>query len=470
MASLALWLKAHKDRLMSLSLQELTTKESLRQEAAGPVKWFFDSLIQAISKGENERLELLLRNWVRMCSIPINGQPVGLLPVLGVFKRAIWQVFQDDPPSAEPLVLAAQLDAAVGAAAEYLSKIEAAALLDALTHQLAVQSQPGTDKVDEIKETFVSVAAHELKTPLTVIEGYANMLKIDLPEASYPREALMIRGIESGIVRLRELVEDMIDVSLVEVDLLQLELQPVWLPPLFDIVETEAREAVKARKLTLEIKRDTIPANPIIGDPERLLKAFQKVLGNAIKYTPDGGKIVIHGRTLSGFVEIIIEDTGIGIAPEHLDTIFEKFSAVGDPGLHSSGKVKFKGGGAGLGLVIAKGIIEAHGGSIWAESPGADEEKLPGSRFHFMIPARDAKSGEGMAPVVAKAASMLSTHTVHGAAIPAGVSSSPSVACSEKEPMSAGENRSLETAAKNSSGDGRQPEQEPARDTRRSTP
>ena len=470
MATLTLWLKAHKDRMVLLSLQELTTQESLREEAAGPVKWFFDSLIQTIGKGEDERLETLLRNWVRMCSIPINGQPVGLLPVLGGFKRVIWQVFQADPPSEEPLAVAAQLDAAVGKAAEYLSKIEAAALLDAVTHQLAIQPGPGSNPVDDTKRTFVSVAAHELKTPLTVIEGYANMLKIDLPEAAHPREALMIRGIESGVIRLRELIEDMIDVSLIEIDLLSLDLQPVWLLALLNVVETEVREAVKARKLTLEIKRDTIPATPIVGDPERLLRAFLKVMGNAIKYTPDGGKIVIHGRTLNGFAEIIVEDTGIGIAPEYLDTIFEKFSIVGDVSLHSSSKVKFKGGGAGLGLVVAKGIVEAHGGSLWAESPGVDEEKLPGSRFHFMLPARDVRAGEGMAPMVAEAASMLSTHAAPSATVE---SPSPVSTRNKEEPVAAGESRSLPvvvTTAKSNSEDDKKPQQEPARDTGRSTP
>jgi signal transduction histidine kinase len=283
----------------------------------------------------------------------------------------------------------------------------------------------------------------------------------------------MIRGIESGIVRLRELIEDMVDVSLIEIDLLRLEMQPVWLPSLLDVVEMEVREAVKARKLALEIKRDTIPTRPIVGDPERLLKAFLKVLGNAIKYTPDGGRIVIHGRALNAFVEIVVEDTGIGIAPEYLDTIFEKFSFVGDASLHSSGKVKFKGGGAGLGLVVAKGIVEAHGGSLWAESPGADEEKLPGSRFHFMIPARDVRSGEGMTPMVAQAASMLSAHPAN---IPAGAaveSVSPAANRDKEESIAAGESRSrpvVVTTAKKSSDDGKKPQQEPARDTGRLTP
>jgi signal transduction histidine kinase len=86
------------------------------------------------------------------------------------------------------------------------------------------------------------------------------------------------------------------------------------------------------------------------------------------------------------WVEVIVSDSGIGIDPEHLDRIFEKFYQTGEVALHSTGKTKFKGGGPGLGLAIAKGIIEAHGGKIWAESEGHDEETCPGSRFHVVLP------------------------------------------------------------------------------------
>lgn len=409
MNPLASWLEAHKDKLISSSVESLSTQDNLRREAAGPVRWFFDSLIQAIVNGQPEKLETLLRNWVKLCSIPINGQPVGLLPVLGVFKQAIWQQFQACPPSENPLALAAQLDRIITQAAEYLAKMEAAALFDALSHHLTAPTRTETngDQFEAVKNMFVSVTAHELKTPLTIIEGYTNMLKMELGEATHPREALMVRGIESGVVRLRELIEDMIDVSLIEIELMRLEMQPVWLRRILDIAETETNKLLVERKLTIEIKRDTIPSTPIAGDPERLLKAFQKVLLNAVKFTPDGGKVTVRGRQLNGFVDLIIEDTGIGIAPENLELIFEKFSTLGDPSRHSSSKVNFKGGGPGLGLVIAKGIIEAHGGTIWAESSGNDEENLPGSRFHLMLPAKEVSSGEGMSTLVASAASMI---------------------------------------------------------------
>jgi len=109
---------------------------------------------------------------------------------------------------------------------------------------------------------------------------------------------------------------------------------------------------------------------------------------NAIKFTPDSGTITLNGRLLPGFIEITVTDTGIGISPEHQALIFEKFGQLGRSDLHSSGRTKFKGGGAGLGLPITRGIIEAHGGTIWVESEGYDEIKCPGSTFHVLLPTR----------------------------------------------------------------------------------
>jgi signal transduction histidine kinase len=132
-------------------------------------------------------------------------------------------------------------------------------------------------------------------------------------------------------------------------------------------------------------------------DVEALQKVFYQVLINAIKYTPDGGMVRVDGRfhppnnnsvQSVGEVEIIISDSGVGIAPEIRELIFEKFYQTGEVMLHSSGKTSFKGGGAGLGLAIAKGIVVAHNGRIWAESEGHDEDLLPGSRFHIVLPVK----------------------------------------------------------------------------------
>jgi len=122
-----------------------------------------------------------------------------------------------------------------------------------------------------------------------------------------------------------------------------------------------------------------------------LKKALDNVVVNALKFTPDGGRISVSARsvTVDGkgeMCEISVKDSGIGLDPENKDIIFEKLYQVGKVELHSSGRTKFKGGGPGLGLAITAGIIKAHHGKIWVESEGYDEEKLPGSTFFMHIP------------------------------------------------------------------------------------
>ena len=134
------------------------------------------------------------------------------------------------------------------------------------------------------------------------------------------------------------------------------------------------------------IRLPSIPA-----DKELIYKVFYHVIMNAIKYTPDGGSIKISGRIVednpdSPEVEIAVQDTGIGIDPQYHELVFEKFYQTGEVLLHSSGKTKFRGGGPGLGLAIARGIVDAHGGRIWLESPGYNEKTFPGSTFYVRLP------------------------------------------------------------------------------------
>ncbi len=129
----------------------------------------------------------------------------------------------------------------------------------------------------------------------------------------------------------------------------------------------EFSQTITERNLYFEIR--TFPGSDELtfGDGERLYQALRNVVSNSIKFTPDHGKITMDGRLLPGFIEVTVTDTGIGIDPDDQNRIFEKFGRVGSVSLHSSGKTKYKGGGPGLGLPIAKGIIEAHGGAIWVE-------------------------------------------------------------------------------------------------------
>ena len=121
------------------------------------------------------------------------------------------------------------------------------------------------------------------------------------------------------------------------------------------------------------------------------MQAFENLISNAIKYTPNGGMVSVEGRAtvidkIGPAVEIVVADTGIGVDPQYHERIFEKFFRVDDTAYHSTGKTKFKGAGPGLGLTLVKGIAEVHGGNVWVESLGHDEVNCPGSKFFFVIP------------------------------------------------------------------------------------
>jgi signal transduction histidine kinase len=257
--------------------------------------------------------------------------------------------------------------------------------------------QKQMERVDKSKSTFISVAAHELKTPLTLIEGYASMMEDLLRENKGMSLDSLVAGIGTGIDRLRAIVDDMIDVSMIDNNLLQLNYQPMQVGQLIEALSLEFSNILRKRNLTLDVKDQEGIRQWIYVDGSRMMQALRNVLNNAIKYTPDGGRITISGRKLSGFIEVIIADTGIGISREDQNVIFEKFGQLGRVELHSSGKTKFKGGGPGLGLPITRGILEAHGGSIWVESGGYDEIHCPGSTFHILIPTRTESPDPKMA-------------------------------------------------------------------------
>ena len=132
----------------------------------------------------------------------------------------------------------------------------------------------------------------------------------------------------------------------------------------------------------------------ITADRERLEQAFSCLVQNAIKYTPDGGSITVTGQYIEeeSTIHVSVRDTGMGIPTSELERIFERFYVLEDTQLHHTSKTALMGGGLGLGLTVARGIIEAHGGRIWAESEGYDETRLPGSTFHILLPLRRPES------------------------------------------------------------------------------
>ena len=246
-------------------------------------------------------------------------------------------------------------------------------------------------KLDKNKSDFIQVAAHELRTPLTVIKGYMGMIKAaPAVRGNSPLEQA-VDGVLQGSERLHQVVNSMLDVARLENQALNPHLEQTPLAPILRFLQKDYADDLQARRITLELDPDLNALPPLLADSELLQKALDNVLINAIKYTPDGGSIFIHAKPVqvdgSGpLCEISIRDTGIGIDPANHSIVFEKLYQLGKVELHSSGRTKFKGGGPGLGLAIAAGIVKAHKGKIWVESPGYDEEKLPGSTFIIQIP------------------------------------------------------------------------------------
>jgi signal transduction histidine kinase/DNA-binding LacI/PurR family transcriptional regulator len=246
------------------------------------------------------------------------------------------------------------------------------------------------EKLNENKTVFINVAAHELRTPLTVIKGYTGMLEAD--PAVIQNEYLMevLKGIHKGTERLHAILNSMLDVARIDSQLLDLHLETTALPVMLKRVLADYSAAAAERQLSLELENvDGLPL--IAGDPDLLLKVFKNLVSNAIKYTPDGGRITLRGgrvvdARLGDCVEIQVQDTGIGIDPDHQELIFEKFYQTGTVALHSTGETKFMGGGTGLGLAIVRGIVNAHGGRIWAESSRHDPVGCPGSTFFVRLP------------------------------------------------------------------------------------
>ncbi len=245
------------------------------------------------------------------------------------------------------------------------------------------------EQMDRAKIRFIQVAAHELRTPLTLVQGYAQMVQVKSAETN--QFTKYTNGILDGTSRMVEIIDSMLDVS--RIDMNQLEVMPalVQLDTVIQKVQKTFETAFEERHIIFVMNGfENLPS--IHADKDLLYKLFYHVIGNAIKYTPDGGCITVGARRVNenGIkpeVEISIQDKGIGIDPQNQELVFEKFYQTGEVLLHSSGKTKFKGGGPGLGLAIARGIVNAHRGRIWLESPGYDEVTYPGTTVYVRLPA-----------------------------------------------------------------------------------
>ncbi len=246
-------------------------------------------------------------------------------------------------------------------------------------------------KHDKNKSAFIQVAAHELRTPLTVIKGYLGMLRSDGGVQANEILSQAVEGVSQGTNRLHQIVTSMLDVARLDSQVMNPHVEAVSLGLIVRLVHKDYLNDITLRNLTFSLDDSLKNIPPVLADSELLKKALDHVVVNAIKYTPDGGSIdisadVVDDTRLGKCAELRIKDTGIGIDAEHHKIIFEKLFQLGKVELHSSSRTNYKGGGAGLGLAIASGIIKALQGTIWVESAGHDEENFTGSTFVIRLP------------------------------------------------------------------------------------
>ncbi|MBU1031854.1 HAMP domain-containing histidine kinase [Patescibacteria group bacterium] len=244
------------------------------------------------------------------------------------------------------------------------------------TSNLLIEANRKLKELDIIKDDFVSIASHELRTPMTAIRSYAWMVlhrsNVPLPDNV---EKYLVR-ISISTERMINLVNDMLNISRIESGRIEIKPEPVDLISLGkDIVDEVYYSKSTAKNIKFILLEEKLPK--IFADPEKLRQVFLNILGNALKFSSNGGKITISFFTDGRTIETRIKDEGPGLAREDLGRLFKKFGR-----LDNSYTSVATSGGTGLGLYISKNLIELMKGRIWATSEGLGK----GSTFTFALP------------------------------------------------------------------------------------
>lgn len=285
---------------------------------------------------------------------------------------ALLEAATADPGSARPVELAFGGPAAKTLQARFFPIHDAAGANLGLG--LLLRDITREKELDQMKSQLLSTVSHELRTPLSSIKGFATTLlreDVDWDETTR-REFLSIIDQESD--RLSELIGNLLDMSRIEAGTLRVEPEPTDLRPIVEDMVAGFAVMTRSHHLKADLPLDLPLVN---ADPRRVRQVLRNLVENAVKYSPGGGPITITLRPSDGQLQVSVSDRGIGIEPQYLDHLFDRFYQVDSA---STRRV----GGSGLGLSICKAIIEAHHGRIWVES-----ERGVGSTFYFTLPLED---------------------------------------------------------------------------------
>jgi PAS domain S-box-containing protein len=227
-------------------------------------------------------------------------------------------------------------------------------------------------EANRLKDDFLAVLSHELRTPLNAIVGYSRLMRGQLlpPE----QIARAVETLERNARWLTQIVEDVLDVSRIVSGKIRLDVQPVELAGVVDNAVATVQPAADAKSVRLQSLIDP-RIGPVAGDPDRLQQVAWNLLSNAVKFTPKGGRVQVRVERVNSHIEISVSDSGIGISPEFLPLVFDRFRQA------DSGSTR-KAGGLGLGLSIVRHLVEMHGGSVHAASAGLDQ----GATFTVRLP------------------------------------------------------------------------------------
>ena len=233
-------------------------------------------------------------------------------------------------------------------------------------------------EANRLKSELLSTLAHEMRTPLTSIKGYSTALLEEEVTLSPEAQKEFLEIIDEGCDVLQDLIHDLLESSIIDASLLKLELQPVMLPRLTKQVIDEIAHHSQHHRFLVDFPKHF----PIVdADPNRIAQVLRNLLDNALKYSPQGGLIVVRGEVGEDEVIISVADQGLGLAPEHLNQLFDKY-------FRAQAGLSLNAAGSGLGLPISYTIVESHRGRIWAES-----QLGQGSTFYFTIPLGGVSQG-----------------------------------------------------------------------------